>query len=100
MCRIFKASLRSKDLSSRSNQIMGKALWNALSTAVKRGYVTRNPADGVPIASGECETVLNFWTTAEARAFLSSDYVAADRFAPVLVVSVVDRVTPQGSMRA
>ena len=38
--------------SSRSRQIMGKALRNALAIAVKRGYIPRNPADVVPIASG------------------------------------------------
>jgi integrase len=78
----FNAALRAKDLSSRSRQIMGKALRNALSMAVKRGYINRNPADGVPIASGERETELNFWTASEARAFLSSEYVVADRLRP------------------
>jgi integrase len=36
----------------------------------------------VPIASGERETELNFWSAEEARAFLSSDYVVADRLRP------------------
>lgn len=75
----FNVALRAKDLSSRSRQIMGKALRNALLMAVKRGYINRNPADGVPIASGERETKLNFWSATEARSFLSSEYVLADR---------------------
>jgi integrase len=78
----FNAALRQKELSSRSRQIMGKALRNALAIAVKRGYIPRNPADGVPIASGERGTELNFWTADEARKFLASPAVQEDRLQP------------------
>lgn len=78
----FNAELRKTELSPRSRQIMGKALRNALATAVKRGYLQRSPADGVPIASGERLTELNFWSATDARAFLASPLVAADRLAP------------------
>ncbi len=78
----FNTALRKKELSSRSRQVMGKALRNAMSMAVKRGYIPRNPADGVSIASGERETELNFWTADEARQFLASPAVQDDRLQP------------------
>lgn len=78
----FNEQLRVAGLSSRSQQIMGKSLRNALSMAVQRRYLQRSPADGVPIATGQRISEINFWTSREAQTFLSHPDVLADRLRP------------------
>ena len=72
-------SLRAEKLSPRSRQIIAKSLRNAFAVAVQRDYVTRNPADAVPVPNGDRVGEIEFWSAAEARAFLRSPAVLEDR---------------------
>jgi len=80
--------LRSAGLSSRSRQVIGKTLRSALASAVKRGYVARNPADDVPLPPGDRESEIRFWSADEARGFLSSPAVKEDRLFPLWFVAL------------
>ena len=73
------ASLREEALSPRSRQVVAKSLRNALAVAVRRDYLTRNPADAVPIPNGDRLEEIEFWSASEARAFLRSNAVLDDR---------------------
>ncbi len=80
--------LRSAGLSSRSRQVIGKTFRSALASAVKRGYVARNPADDVPLPPGDRESEIRFWSADEARCFLSSPAVKEDRLFPLWFVAL------------
>ena len=82
------AALRHDGLSPRSRQIVGKSLRNALAVAVRRDYLARNPADGVPVPNGDRLKEVEFWSATEAREFLAAGPVRANRLLPLWFVAL------------
>ena len=82
----FYEDLRNEGLSSRSRQAIGKVLRMALSDAVKRSYLQRNPAEAVTLPSGERQGEIRVWSRAEASAFLAA--VRNERLFPIWALAL------------
>ena len=75
--------LRREELSSRSRQVVGKTLRNALLMAVKGGYLEKSPADGVAISNGQRKQEIAYWSADQAREFLECEVVLQDWMRPL-----------------